>query len=141
MTLPKLKKKRRRKKRRGHYHRGVHVSPKAGECSYRSGWELSFMEWLDVNDEVKTYSYEKTIIEYVSNLRTGKRRKYFPDFLVEFVDRTELIEIKPSSRVKQAKVQKKIAAAIGWCEARGIQFKVMTEKELKPLGLIKRSST
>lgn len=135
------KRRKRRKKRRGHYHRGIHVSPKAGECSYRSGWEVSYMEWLDANAEVVSYSYEKTIIEYVSNLKTGRRRKYFPDFLVEYADHSELIEIKPASRVGQAKVQKKIAAAKGWCDARGIEFKVLTEKELKPLGLTKRPPT
>ena len=93
--------------------------------------------WLDANPDVITYSYEKVIIEYVSNLKSGRRRKYFPDFLVEYVDRKEMIEIKPSKRVQQVKVQKKIQAAKGWCDAQGIVFTVITEHELKPLGLLK----
>lgn len=130
-------KKRRKKRRRGHYHKGVHVSSKAGSCSFRSGWEQAYMIWLDENSDVLTYSYEKTIIEYTSNIRTGKRRKYYPDFLVQYADRVEMVEIKPSKRVMQAKVQKKLAAAVGWCEANGYTFRVLTEKELKPMGLIK----
>ena len=97
------------------------------------------MQWLDTNVDVVTWSYEDVIIEYVSNLKSGKRRKYLPDFLVEYVDHKELIEIKPAKRVVQAQVQKKLFAAKGWCDAKGIQLKVVTEVELKALGLLKRS--
>lgn len=96
------------------------------------------MLWLDNNDEVLSYSYEAITIEYVSNLRSARRRKYLPDFLVEYSTHKELIEIKPAKRVEQAKVQKKLLAAKGWCEAKGIQLKVLTEHELKALGLLKR---
>ena len=131
-------KKRRRKRKGGHYHRGLHVSPKAGECKFRSGWEQAYMIWLDSNVDVTSYTYEKTIIEYVSNKKTGKIRKYFPDFLVEYSDHSELIEIKPAKRLEQARVKKKLAAAELWCTAHGIVFRVITENELRPMGLIKR---
>ena len=130
------RKKRRRRKRKGHYHRGNHVSPKAGECRYRSGWELKYMEWLDGNPDVVSYSYEKVVIDYTSNKRTGKQRKYYPDFLVEYSDRKELVEIKPSKRLVQARVKKKLEAATAWCLAHGVLLKVMTEHGLKELGLL-----
>lgn len=130
--------KRKIRKKRGHYHRGIHVSPKAGDCSYRSGWELAYMIWLDANVDVITYSYEKIVIEYVSNKRTGKLRKYYPDFFVEYENRRELIEIKPAKRLTQARVQKKLKAAEAWCVAHGVTLRVLTEQELKPMGLLKR---
>ena len=69
-----------RKRRRG-YHRGTYVSPVAGECKYRSGWEEKYMNYLDSNADVVSWSYENLVIQYVSNKSTGKLRKYYPDFL------------------------------------------------------------
>jgi hypothetical protein len=129
-------KKRTKRRRKGGYKRGIHASPKAGECKYRSGWELAYMLWLDQNVDVLEYSYEKVQIQYVSNKRTGKLRTYFPDFLVKYPDRTELVEIKPSKRLQQAKVVKKLTCATFWCQTHGAVLKVMTEKELGSLGII-----
>jgi len=129
---------RRRKKRKGHYHTGVHSSPKAGDCKYRSGWELLYMQYLDDNTDVIGYTYEETIIPYVSNTKTGKQRKYYPDFLVEHVSGTQqLVEIKPSRKLKQRTVTKKLLAAGDWCRANGITLVVITEVELKQMGLLK----
>lgn len=132
-------KKRRKKKRRGHYHTGVHVSSKTGkECRFRSGWEASFMSYLDADPSVLTYQYEQVIIPYVSNVRTGKVRRYFPDFFVEYVDGTKkLIEIKPKKRLDQATVKKKLAAAQKWCSEHDVVLEVVTEDSLKLLGLLK----
>lgn len=94
------------------------------------------MIWLDANDHVISYTYEKEVIQYVSNKKTGKLRKYYPDFLIEYKDRKEMVEIKPSRRVCQAKVQKKLLAAVEWCKNNNIIFRVVTEVELKALGLI-----
>ena len=64
------KKKRRRKSR---YHRGEYTSVKTGQlCKYRSGWEQKYMEHLDANPDVVEWSYEKLIIEYISNQKTKK---------------------------------------------------------------------
>ncbi len=130
-----------KKKRKSHYQRGAYVSSKSNvEYQFRSGWEQAYMKWLDENQAVVAWSYETIIIEYVSNKKTLKRRKYIPDFLVEYIDHSELIEIKPASRVDQARVQKKLAAARGWCEARNIVLQVLTEHELKALGLLGKST-
>ena len=130
-------KKKRKKKRKGHYIRGTYTSPIAGECKYRSGWELKVMVYLDENPEVEAWSYEKTVIEYVSNVRSKKIRKYYPDFLVKYKDgRSELIEVKPKRKLEQLTVKKKMTAAMLWCSERGMSYRIMTEVQLKELGLL-----
>jgi len=127
-----------RRKRKGHYHTGVHVSVKGGECKYRSGWELKYMEHMDSDDKVLRFEYEQVKIPYISNVRTGKIRHYYPDFLVTYVDGTQkLVEIKPKKRLDQAKVTKKLKAAEVWCREHGVTLAVLTEIELRLLGLLK----
>ena len=128
----------RKRRRKGHYHTGVYVSTKTGQsCKYRSGWELAYMQWLDVSASVMTWSYESVIIPYVSNVRSHKVRRYFPDFLVAYADgHVELVEIKPARRVHQATVQKKLKAALDHCSAHGLTLVILTEVELKGLGLL-----
>lgn len=131
------KKKTKKKRRKGRYHRGLHVSPIAGECKFRSSWEQKYMMHLDSHPEVSKWEYEKLIIEYVSNQRTKKIRKYYPDFYVELRDGTkEVVEIKQKRRLEQAKVKKKTAAAQLWCASNGATFRILTEIELKNMGLI-----
>lgn len=128
---------RRKKRKGGHYHTGIHVSPKAGECRYRSGWELLMMKHLDDDINVICYSYEKTIIPYVSNVKTGKQRKYYPDFLVERLDGTkQLVEVKPARKLHQRIVAKKLTAAGDHCRAHGWTLVVITEVELRAMGLL-----
>ena len=130
-------KKKRKRKRKGHYIRGSYTSPLAGECKYRSGWELKVMVHLDADPNVETWSYEKTVIEYVSNVRTKKIRKYYPDFLVKYKDgRVELLEVKPKRKLEQLTVRKKAEAAREWCKVNGLTYKILTEVELKELGLL-----
>lgn len=127
----------RKKKRKSRYHRGIHVSSIAGECKYRSGWEQKYMVYLDENPDVISWSYEKLIIEYVSNKKTKKIRKYYPDFQIEYKDGTKVvIEIKPSRKLEQSIVIKKIRAAKEWCTTHDMTYKVLTEIELKDMGLL-----
>ena len=133
-----MKRRRKKRGRKCHYHTGTYVSSKgAGECRYRSGWELTVMQLLDVDKNVVSWSYEDVVIPYVSNVRTGKVRKYFPDFFVEYVDGTRrLIEVKPSRRVHQPKVAKKLLAAHEWCRAHSSTLEVITEHELRAIGAL-----
>lgn len=96
------------------------------------------MQHLDSDPTVVTYQYEKFSIPYVSNVKSGKLRKYFPDFLVEHTDGSRsLVEIKPKKRVEQARVQKKLRAARVWCQEHSVTLEVITEIELKLMGLLK----
>lgn len=126
-----------KKKKRGRYHRGTYVSIKAGECKFRSSWEEKFMYYLDADPNVATWSYEKLVLEYVSNKRTGKIRKYYPDFYVEMSTGEKLvIEIKQRRKLDNITVKKKSAAAERWCMIHKASYKIITELELRDMGLI-----
>ena len=113
------------------------MSLKAGTCNYRSGWELKFLEYLDADPNVVTFQYESLKIEYVSNLRTKKIRRYIPDFFVKYADgRQEVIEIKQLRRVNHPTVIKKAIAAQAWCSVNDATYVIMTEVDLKSLGLL-----
>jgi hypothetical protein len=133
-----MPKKSRKKKKRGRYHRGTYSSTKSGiQYNFRSGWEQKYMIHLDENPDVSSWTYEKLVIEYVSNQKTKKIRRYFPDFYVEFSDGSKkVIEIKQKRKLEQAIVKKKTTAAQAWCETFGATYVILTEIELKNMGLI-----
>lgn len=129
--------KKRKPRKRGHYKRGLHISPKAGECNYRSSWEFKYMIHLDSDPTVVSWTYEQTIIEYLSNVRTKKMRRYYPDFYVKYEDgHEEIVEVKPKRKLQQAIIKKKTAAAQQWCSERKMTYRILTELELKDMGLL-----
>jgi TnsA endonuclease N terminal len=129
---------RKKRKRKGHYQRGEYTSVKTGQvCKFRSGWEEKVMVHLDSQPDVETWTYEQTVIEYISNIRTKKIRKYYPDFYVRYRDgREEVVEVKPKRKLDQLTVKKKAEAATSWCAARGMSYRILTEIELKVMGLL-----
>lgn len=118
--------------------RGVYYAKKCVEpVNYRSGWELQFAQWLDASPTVASYRYEPYAIEYVSNARTGKVRRYWPDFEVTWVaGHKTLVEVKPKKKVTQARNVKKATAARLYAAARGMEYTLITEVDLKRLGLL-----
>lgn len=131
-------KKKRKRKKRGRYHRGEYTSTKTGQvCKFRSGWEESYMRHLDSDPTVETWSYEQTVIEYVSNIRSKKVRRYYPDFYVKYSDgHQEIIEVKPKRKLEQLTVRKKSEAGRQWCAFNGMTYRILTEVELKDMGLL-----
>jgi hypothetical protein len=117
-----------------------------GTPRYRSGWELSFMIFLDNNDNVMQWASESIQIPY-RNPITGKQSIYVPDFLITYRTRqntliAEVIEIKPK---KQSIVESKMSnrdrmvvainyakwdSATKWCNRNGLKFRVITEDDL-----------
>tara|TARA_Y100000385_G_C12919343_1_gene561857 strand:+ start:338 stop:778 length:441 start_codon:yes stop_codon:yes gene_type:complete len=113
---------------------------------YRSGYELKFMNWCDMNVDVMSWSSESIIIPYRSPL--DKRiHKYYVDFYVNIKGKSYLIEIKPSRFTKPPEPRKrtkryleevaqwgvnesKWKSAKEYCLDRGWEFKIITEKEL-----------
>ncbi len=134
------------------YHKGI-FTPKnpqknktVGRCSYDSSWELTILTVFDQNPNVIEWAREPIGIEYRSPV-DGLVHKYYPDFIVAFVDtkgrkHVELIEIKPNSqtlaeaaRSKKDKAaqlvnEAKWAAARQFCKAKGMYFRIMTEHDL-----------
>jgi hypothetical protein len=113
----------------GHYHTGVHKSPKAtnGPAYYRSGWEKIVLEYLDGSADVVSYEYESIAIPYISNNSSGKVRYYYPDFVVHYADgRNVIVEVKRLDKVNDLTVRKKTEAARKWAQERGMQYQIWT---------------
>ena len=48
---------------------------------YRSGWELKFFKWCDLNENVTAWDSECVIVPY-NNPLTGRINRYFVDGLI-----------------------------------------------------------
>ena len=122
--------------------------------TYRSGWELTFMQFCDNHPSVVQWASEAITIPYKNPL-TGKNTIYVPDFFIVYADkrgkrRAELIEVKPikQTTMENAKSQRdkaavavnyaKWEAANAWCKRQGIIFRVITENDIYHRGGKKR---
>lgn len=114
---------------------------------YRSGWELTFMNFCDNHNNVIYWASEAIKVPYKHPL-TGKPTVYIPDFFVVYQNKfkqqiAEIVEIKPK---KQSLIESKIAsakdkavvivnhakwaAAVAYCKRQGYTFRVITEDDL-----------
>ena len=117
-----------------------------GTPRYRSGWELTFMMFLDSNDNVLQWASESIRIPYRNPL-TGKQSIYVPDFLVTYRGRNnttiaELIEIKPKKQsLLESKASDRDRAIVAvnyakwhqatlWCKKNGLTFRVINEDQI-----------
>lgn len=113
---------------------------------YRSGWELTFMTFCDLNENIIYWASEAIRIPYRHPF-TGKMTIYVPDFFVVYQNKhgqkiAEVVEIKPK---KQSVIESKASqkdrmvvainhakwqAAIAYCKSQGYTFRVLTENEI-----------
>lgn len=117
-----------------------------GIPTYRSSWELKFMEFCDNNPSVIKWASEAIHIPY-RNPFTNKNTVYIPDFFILYEDKdknkhAELIEIKPKNQtlMESAKTNKEKAqvvlnmckwnAAKNYCAANGLMFRVVNENHI-----------
>lgn len=117
-----------------------------GKPRFRSGWEMTFMMFLDSNDNVLKWASEPVKIPY-QNPITGKTTIYVPDFIVTYrgpqnTTKAELIEIKPrnqsivegkmkdSQKAVIAQNYAKWDAATKWAKQNGLTFRVLTEDQI-----------
>ena len=126
--------------------------------TYRSGWELMFMNFCDNHPNIISWASESIKIPYKNPLRPNVPSIYVPDFFIMYIDKNgkqhgELIEIKPSKQTFQEMAKTKydiLSLAINmakWDAARayakknGMVFRVMTEDSLfaTPRNLAKRT--
>lgn len=113
---------------------------------YRSGWEHSFMRFLDENENILQWASESIRIPYRHPI-TGKMTSYIPDFLITYrtknsTVKAELIEIKPSGQSMMSEGQNpreravvavnyaKWDAATKWAKQNGLTFRVITENQM-----------
>ena len=121
---------------------------------YRSSWELKFMRFCDLRDDVVQWQSEEIIVPYKSPI-DGRYHRYFPDFLIKVrkkdgKEEVIMIEVKPYYQTQEPKktdtgkltkryinevktyaINKyKWDAAIEYCKDRRWSFKILTENEL-----------
>jgi hypothetical protein len=119
------------KRRPGDYGRkGIFRDSLGKSYSFDSLWERRRMQTLDLNG--LHFTRESVRIPYVFE---GKKRTYYPDLLVydRFWKLIRCEEIKPSIRNNDAVNLAKWEAARLWCTARGIEFRIINEKDLGKL--------
>ena len=115
---------------------------------YRSLLEGRFMRYCDLNQDILYWASEELPVRYYNPL-DKKYHRYFPDFVVKTVNNDKyMIEIKPSRQAVKPKPPKKKTksymresfeyiknqakwqAAKAYCDDKGMQFKIITEKDL-----------
>ena len=115
---------------------------------YRSLLERRFMRYCDLNQDILFWASEELPVRYYNPL-DKKYHRYFPDFVVKTVNNDKyMIEIKPSRQAVKPKPPKKKTksymresfeyiknqakwqAAKAYCDDKGMQFKIITEKDL-----------
>lgn len=143
-------------KKKSRYKQGVFVPKNPAKYQgttpivYRSSWELRVMRWFDGNPSIMLWASESLVIPYFFEY-DNKMHRYYVDFLARMVRRdgsqaTFAIEVKPyketlppTTRKRERlltesetymKNQAKWAAAKAFCDAKGITFIVLTEKDL-----------
>lgn len=111
------------------------------------------MRWCDDNPNIKRWQSEEKAIWYWNPIQK-KNCRYYPDFIVEYerkdgITLQEMVEIKPYRQVvgppenpkRRTKAwvgsvmtymvnQAKWKAARKWCEDKGMNFRIVTEKDL-----------
>jgi len=117
-----------------------------GVPTYRSSWELAFMNFCDTDPQVLQWASESIHVNY-RNPFTNKNTIYVPDFLIIYVDKNgkkhgEVIEVKPSSQstMEAARsMRDKAAVALNmykweaarkFCAAQGLLFRVVNESDI-----------
>jgi hypothetical protein len=118
---------------------------------YRSGLELKFMRFCDNNPNVLKWSSENVVIPYISPI-DGRVHRYFVDNFVVIKEGTQikkyLVEIKPYKQTMAPTTkyrkrehllyeqqmysvnQAKWASAREFCAKKGLEFLILTEKDL-----------
>lgn len=88
--------------------------------------EYLMMEKLDSDPAVTRWMKRHGItIQWIDVQK--HRRRYVPDFIVEYVDGHKcILEVKDPSRMDSDEVKRKRKAAEMWCKRRGLEYIVAT---------------
>tara|TARA_B100000131_G_scaffold138302_1_gene134665 strand:- start:126 stop:557 length:432 start_codon:yes stop_codon:yes gene_type:complete len=115
---------------------------------YRSLLERRFMRYCDLNQDILFWASEELPIRYFNPI-DKRYHRYFPDFVVKTSKQKKyMIEVKPSRQIGKPKPGKKKTktymkesfeyiknqakwqAAKSYCEDNGLEFKIISEKDL-----------
>lgn len=110
------------------------ISKKTGKTfELRSMLERKYADFLEHDNKVLTYDYERISISYSDS--TGKIRSYTPDFLVIYLNKTvKIIEVKPKKFVDTDEVQYKKTGAEAFLKSVyknfNISYEIVTEEDI-----------
>ena len=119
--------------------------------TYRSSYELKFMNWCDLSSSIKGWVSEEIAIPYRG--LDNRIHRYYPDFKIKYRNArneliVEIIEVKPKAQtkkptkknkpygryLKEARTyginQLKWEAAREYCKDRDYKFRIITEDHL-----------
>ena len=96
--------------------------------AFESLLERDFIYLLDYDAHVERFEEQPLTIEYVE---ADRPLHYTPDFQVLEAGQCVLVECKPESFVESADNQRKFAVAREWCAARGWNFRVVTDTQIR----------
>lgn len=119
---------------------------------YRSSWELICMRRFDTDPSILYWASEELVIPY-NDRATGRYRRYFPDFVIKKRGpdgeiKVIVIEVKPYAQsvppVRGNKTDRRFLTEVktfatnyskweyakAFCEQKGWEFVVLTEREL-----------
>jgi hypothetical protein len=113
--------------------RFVSYKQKKRVIEFESGLEQDFIHLLEFDSNVSKYIEQPFMIPYELN---GRSRNYIPDFYVEYIEEgriPDLFEIKYADEVEESSdiLEAKIAAAQEWCRNANMNYRVVTEKEIR----------
>jgi len=100
---------------------------------WESQIERDFIYLLEFDNDVTFFKGQPERIIYKHE---RKPHRYTPDFLVERNSITELVEVKPASKVNDPKNIMKFLAGTEYCKTKGYTFKVVTDKQIREGSLL-----
>jgi hypothetical protein len=96
--------------------------------AFESLIERDFIYLLDYDPFVTWFEEQPVRIEYEY---AEKQLHYTPDFLLVEQKQQVLVECKPEKFVDTEENRRKFAVARQWCQGKGWQFRIVTEKEIR----------
>jgi hypothetical protein len=79
---------------------------------YRSSWEVKFMKWCDLSENILEYGSEEFWIPYLSPV-DNRVHRYFPDFIIKVKEnsgqiKTYIVEVKPEKQTVPPKQRSRV---------------------------------
>lgn len=111
-----------------HRIRGKFPSIKTGRMVYwESLNEEGYYRILDFDPQVTNYQEQPFKIVYIYD---GKKHTYTPDVYVVRKDIRQVVEVKPETELNNTENLIKFEAAKEYCYEQGLEFKVVTDKQI-----------
>ena len=108
------------------FFKGHYTSLKTNiKMRHRSSYEKKIMMSLDLDPEVKTYKYEPFALKYTETNR------YYPDFLIEYVNGSKILLEAKGWVENEEKFKLKNEAAQKYCDENNIKFEIWKKDEVQ----------